>query len=76
MHRRRRGPASRLAPFFFTYVDELAQVLGREVLLGDDDGRRVRREADGLEIRTESYLTLGVSTGAATCEPMLPASSV
>ena len=30
----------------------------------------------GSKSRAESYLMLGVSTGAATCEPILPASSV
>ena len=30
----------------------------------------------GMKSRAESYLMFGVSTGAATCEPMQPASSV
>ena len=30
----------------------------------------------GMKSRAESYLMFGVSTGAATCDPMLPASSV
>ena len=57
--------------------DELAQVLRGKILARHDDGGRMRGEADRLEVaRCESYLTFGVSTGAATCEPMLPASSV
>ena len=57
-------------------VDEFAQVVGRKILARDDDGRRMRGEADRLEIARGVVFQVRVSTGAETCDPMLPASSV
>ena len=53
-----------LSPFCFQIGDELAQVLGGEILPRDDDGRRMGGEADRLEVALGIVFHVGREHGS------------
>jgi hypothetical protein len=65
-------PVAQLGAVGLQIRDELIEILGRSVLLGNDGLRRVADDADLLEAGRRIVLEVGIECGAADCVPMFP----
>ena len=63
-------------PVLLHVVHELEQILAGESLRATMTAGECAVKPIGLKSRSESYFTFGVSNGADTCDPMLPARRV
>ena len=65
-----------LLAFFFTYCTNSRRFFAGKSLRVTTTAGACAVNPIGVKSRSELYLIPGVSTGAETCEPMLPASKV
>jgi hypothetical protein len=65
-----------LSPFFFRYATNSLRSLAGKSLRATMTAGEFAVNPIGTKSRSELYLMFGVSTGAETCEPMLPAKRV